>query len=119
MFKKIKDIYDEGMFYKYYNCDCSIYEAMDTVLNSNIEIKTVEVSDVGDNSMRYFGGKYSYDDFMNIYDRVRSDIDTLSLTLMDNKGYIGFSTGIDSIRLVVKDKNLELNDLLEKKTYKF
>ena len=102
-------------YMKYYEYDSSIYDAINTIISSGINFSEVRVTDKGDVGMKYFGGKYSFDDFMAIYERIKLDIDTLGLYFVENKDSIQISTEEKDIILVTKNQNLDLNNLLEKK----
>jgi len=102
-------------YMKYYEYDSSIYDAINTIISSEINFSEVRVTDKGDVGLKYFGGKYSFDDFMNVYEKIKLDIDTLGLYFGENKDSIQISTEEKDIILVTKDQNLDLNNLLEKK----
>ena len=100
--KKLEKQFDEYTI-KYYISDSSIYSSMDEIVNSGIEFETAEVYDKGDVGMKYFGGTYSFDVFLQMYDKIKEDIDTLSLKLPEKIGSIDISTDDKYIRLIKKD----------------
>ncbi len=115
MFKKSLESMFNDYYMKYYDYDSSIYDAINTIINSGINFSEVRVTDKGDVGMKYFGGKYSFDDFMTIYERIKLDIDTLGLYFGKNNDSIQISIEEKDIILVTKSQDLDLNNLLEKK----
>ena len=103
----------KGYLMKSYHCD-SIYGVIDDIISSNINFSSVEVTDKGDVGMRYFGGQYTYETFLQMYDGIKQDIDTLSLKMYDGEGSIEISTDDGSVILLTKDKSLELENLIKK-----
>ena len=112
MFTKTLDSKYNDYYMKFYEYDSSIYDAIDLIINSEINFSKVNISDKGDLGMKYFGGKYSFDDFIQIYKGIKLDIDTLSLYFGDDLNIIQISTDSKDIILFTKNQNLDLNDLL-------
>lgn len=115
MFNKIYERQYKEYIMKGYNFSGSVYDAINSFLESNIEFSTIEATDKGDVGMKYFGGEYSYDEFMQIYNKIKFDIDTLSMNLKSGIGSIELDTSSKNIILLTRDSHLDLNDMLTKK----
>ena len=112
MIEKMYEREYHGYLMKGYRCD-SVYSVIDKITQSDVRFERVEVSDKGDVGMKYFGGDYSYEEFLSIYDRIRLDIDTLSLTLPGDAGSVEISTDDKSVIILTKDGSLKIEDLIK------
>lgn len=113
MFTKTGEREYENKYFKTYNYDCSLRDCINNIIDSNIQVEKVSITDNGDVGMKYFGGEYSYDDFLSIYDKLISDIDVIKMSLK-NETLIRIYSSPKIVGLVTTDINLELEDLLKK-----
>ena len=114
--KKIDREY-KGNFYKGYTFDGSIFDAIEIITNSDLEIISVEITDKGDIGMKYFGGEYSYEKFLKMYDDIKFSIDTISFNLKHDTS-IEISLEDKDIILITKFPDLDLINIFKKKSYK-
>ncbi len=114
MFYKVNEKkFEDNTIVKSYKSDSSIYDVIDTVLSSSDGISSITVTDQGDVGMKYFGGTYSFDDFMLIYDRIKLDIEHLNINFQDCK--IDFDIPEEWICLLSNNSSIELDDIVKKK----
>ncbi len=109
---KFQTIHNEYTM-KGYTFDESIYDVIDKVMNSNIVFNKVTISDSGDVGMKLFDREYTYEKFLDIYDKLRSKMDGFALHFADGTGFIDFDIESNCIILVSKDFTLDLNDLIK------
>ena len=108
--KKREEPYN-GYFMKLYNVD-SVSELTDALVYSDIAFESVYATDIGDCGMKYFGGEYEPDEFRELYPKIKLDIDTVSFRLGKSIGSIEIGHADNSVILLVKDRNMELTDLI-------
>ncbi len=87
------------------------YEIINKIIESKLNIKSVGLSDNGDVGMKYFGGKYSFNDFLNLYNRISlSDIEVISFCIEENTIMKIYPE--EKSVLVISNDNIKIEDLI-------
>ena len=113
--EKIKDERSMDGFYKKYYRDNEITFTIDSLVESNPDVSFVSAEDMGDVGMRTFGGRYSFDEFAELYPDIRLKLAN-AIFYFNNKDIAYFDRVNDIATLTTSNSELELEDLLQKKT---
>ena len=105
-----------GNYFSYYTCEGSIFDAIDNIINSGVEFSKVYMYDDGDVSLKYFGGEYTWEEFLKTYEKVSQDIGEMVFEIANDVGSIIIKVPEEHVFFSRKDGSLDLNDLIQKKT---
>lgn len=104
-----------GNYLTYYSFEGSVFDIIDDIIQSGLEFSKVFMYDDGDVGLKYFGGEYTWDEFLNTYERVCCDIGYMVFEIANNVGRIIINVPDGSLFFSREDSTLDLNHLIQQR----
>ncbi len=124
--KKVDEMKMNGNFVKYYQSGFGNINPIDIfnqLIENGIEISNVRLEEDAEFDMKMHAGNYSFDKFCDIYPSLaKSGPNYLISTEVIYEGsqvYIKINDGTSVMYIETKNKDIELTDMMEKKTLRF
>lgn len=105
-----------GEYYMYYNktCPCSVFDMIELIQKAGFSITNIELNEIADVGLYYFGGNYSLEGFYKVYGSINQG--DLKNVIIDfgNDYRLFVKDNRKTITLVCK-QDVDLNEILKLK----